>query len=104
MRFVGRVVVHHGIDDLAGFQMLEPLLDRNHLAARWKDRADAHQVELRDASVAQRKLERCQFLAVPPNALGQKDPVSYRPHLSLLDFGSSVPSGTAQALGAKDSS
>jgi hypothetical protein len=33
---------------------------------------------------------------MPPHALGQKDPVSYRPHLSLLDFRfiGSIPHGS----------
>src|SRR5277367_6772591 len=82
MRLVGSVIAYDGKDDLAGLQVPQPFLRRNQFASRWKDRIDAHQVEIRDLRGPKRQLERTQFFAMHAEALGEKDAVRNRPHLS----------------------
>src|SRR5260370_37878124 len=84
MRLVGRVVVHDGVHDLAGRQGLQPVLDRDDFAVGWKNRTDANQVELCDPRVAQCELERSEFLAMPADALGQKNSFTSWTHLILF--------------------
>src|SRR6202167_4765330 len=84
MRFVGRVVVHDGVNDLARSQSLQSVLDRDDFASRRKNRADANEIELGDPRVAQRELERSKFLAIPADALGQKNSFACWPHLFLF--------------------
>ena len=79
MRFVGRVVAHHGKHDLPGRQVLQPFLLAEQFAVGRKNRFDAHEVELGDSCGAQRQLERSQLLAMPPHALGQKVPFGIGP-------------------------
>src|SRR5260370_34320168 len=84
MRLVGRVVVHHGVNDLPGRKSLKPVLDRDDFAAGWKNRADANEIELCDPRVAQCELERSEFLAMPADALGQKNSLTGWTHLILF--------------------
>src|SRR5260370_41296633 len=86
MRFVSRVVVHDGIDDLPGSQSLESVLKREHFASGRKNRADPHQVELRDSGVAQCELEGGKFFAMLPHTLGQKNRLPDRPHQLTSNF------------------
>src|SRR5258707_12625780 len=80
MRFVGRVVVHDGIDDLPGSQGFETVLNRNNFASGRKNRADPDQVVLGDSGVAKCELEGGKFFAMLPHAFGQKYCLPNRPH------------------------
>src|SRR5580692_1932872 len=84
MRFVGRVIAHHGENDLPRRQILQAFLLAEQFAVWREDRFDAHEVELSDSCGAQGQLERSQLLAMPPHALGQKCPLRDRPHLFRL--------------------
>src|SRR5260370_41452728 len=90
MRRIGGVVVHDGIDDLPWSQSLESVLNRDHFAAGRENRADPHQVELRDSGVAKRELERGKFFAMLPHTFGQKNCLPYRPHLPTSIFPTSI--------------
>src|SRR5271166_5305264 len=81
MRFVGRVVAHHGKNDLSRRQVLQAFLLAEQFAVGRENRLDAHEVELGDSRGTQRQLERSQLLAMPPYALGEKCPLRDRPHL-----------------------
>ena len=81
MRFVGGVVVHDGVNDLAGSQGLQSVLDRDDFASGRENRADSNEIELGDPRVAKRELEGCKFLAMPADALGQKNAFACWTHL-----------------------
>src|SRR5277367_2481781 len=104
MRLVSGLVVHHGVNNLACTERFESVLNRHHFASGREDRADPHQVELRDSCVAKRKFEGGEPLRMPANALGQKDPFSYWSHQLRSDSGSNtrllLPIACRDAAGA----
>jgi hypothetical protein len=69
---VGRRFGDHREDDLSRLQHAHPFFPIHKLAMRRKDRADAHEIEIREMRVAQRHLEAGELFLVPANTLGQE--------------------------------
>src|SRR5262249_50945965 len=80
MRFVGGVVIHDRVDDLARGEHLEPILDGDDLTTGREDRADAHNIELGDPGVAERKLKGGKLFAMFADTLGKKNRFANWPH------------------------
>jgi hypothetical protein len=87
MRFVGRVIAHHGKNDLPRRQVLQSFLLAEQFAVRRKNRFDADQVKLGDSRRAQRHFERSQLLAMSPYTFGQKRPFRDRSHFIFSPSG-----------------
>src|SRR5919204_3586982 len=71
-RLVGRRFGDDGEHDLSRSQHAHAFFAIHELAVGRKDRAHAHEIEIREMRVAQRHFEAREFFLVPPNAFGQK--------------------------------
>ena len=65
-------LAHHDVDDLAGLELLQPLLDRDLLAVGREDAGDPDEVVAGDPGVAEGQLEAGQFLAMGAHPLGEE--------------------------------
>jgi hypothetical protein len=72
MRLARGVLRHHGENDLAGAQVLQPLFAADQFRLRGKDRGNPHQILGGNAGIAQRQLKRGQPFFVFPDAFCEK--------------------------------